>query len=696
MAKQKRAKDQASPAGGPPSTPPPEDNVPAASPEASAPEASAPETNVPEAREEVGPATETRVAWVVLACAVLGVALPLCLARFIPFVDYPDHLAQIASIAHSSDPRFAPYYELALGKSQYFSFYLPAALIAKVLSTEVGGRVVLVLTLAGLPLAVAAFLAAHKRSMIPAAAAGLVAINMQAFFGFLNFALGVTVAILGLAAHAWFVRRPTVPRAALFGLAALVCFYAHPYTYAWLAVACVVQTLCMVKTVGMRQAVTSAWGGGLAAVPSVVGLFVWLHNSQVLEHGEAGGRIDGAARVEDSHVTFTPALENLSRWQDHSFRVYTDGAGERLALLFTVAIGALLVLRIAAWAPWRPEKKGSFGLGAPEAVLALGVATYLFGPESYKLVGGINARFIVLALALLPILAPVALSTRVRLLVGGGLIGLAAYACSVHVDHFHRLDREMGDLDEALAHTAPGKKLLGLIYDNRSSELVFLPAYMHAHQYYQSRVGGMAAWGFVELPHSPVTYRPGAAPAPFPPRFEWQPDMFDWSRWGESFDYFLVRTVHGKKVPWSFRYNETVGRVESRYEGSRWHLYERVAQPGQAAQERVDPGPDQLVMNDEVVGTGDVARPGDNVQVRYEGTLMDGSHPFRVMGLSFRVGGDDAMRGLSQGVRGMRTGGKRELLVPQDQAFGSGGKEPEVPPRAGVRFEVELVGVRHP
>ena len=56
MAKQKSAKDQASPAGGPPSTPPPEDNVPAASPEASAPEASAPETNVPEAREEVGPA----------------------------------------------------------------------------------------------------------------------------------------------------------------------------------------------------------------------------------------------------------------------------------------------------------------------------------------------------------------------------------------------------------------------------------------------------------------------------------------------------------------------------------------------------------------------------------------------------------------------------------------------------------------
>lgn len=647
---------------------------------------------------------ERVLTWLVLGCAFASVALPLCVVRYVPFVDYPDHLAQIATIANVGDPRFSPYYTLALAKSQYFSFYLPAVALAKIVGTELGTRIVLVGALAGLPLAVAAYLAAHKRSMMPAALAGFVALNIQTFWGFINFILGVTVGILAIAAHARLVERPDTRRAAVFGVAALVCFYAHPYMYVWLVGACWVQTLCMVPNVGWRQAAASAWRGVLAGVPSALALLFWLHASQVLEHGEAGARADVGTSVQESHLTFTPPADMIAHWRDHSFTVYVDGAGTALANLFLGAILALFALRLVLLALRRGSSAASSLARAraradgfaPEAVLAFSLAAFVYGPESYKLVGGINPRFIVVGFALLPVLAPVAIPARVRPWVAGGIVGLLVYHAIVHLQHFRQLDAEMGDLDEALTRTAPGKRLLGLIYDPRS-ELVPLALYLHGHQYYQSRVGGMAAWGFVELAHSPVSYRAGVAPAPFPPRFEWEPERFQWDRWGLSFDYFLARTPHGRSTPWAFRY-ETAGLVKNTYDGSRWKLYERLDKPVREHPAAVDPGPDSLVISDLVVGTGPQARKGDRVTVAFTGTLMDSTPVFRTPDgearrLTFNLGAGESIKGFDRGLPGIRVGGKRELILTPDDGFGGAGQEPDIPPGAGLIVHVELLGV---
>jgi hypothetical protein len=286
----------------------------------------------------------------------------------------------------------------------------------------------------------------------------------------------------------------------------------------------------------------------------------------------------------------------------------------------------------------------------------------------------------------------------VQRVVGVCLAALLFWHMAIHLDHFRRADAEMGDLSEALHETAPGRRVLGLIFEPRS-ELVPLALYLHAHQYYQSRVGGMAAWGFVELAHSPVSYRLGSAPAPFPPRFEWEPEQFDWERWGESFDYFLVRTARGRKAPWALR-SELSGRTTERYDGSRWKLYERIPVLRRPPRPAVDPGPDALVTRDEVFGAGAEAKEGDVVSVHYAGTLMDGTPFWNTKDhgppYTFKLGDKDAMRGLSVGVAGMRIGGRRELIIPHDQAYGRGGLEPTVPPGAGVIMDVELVTLRRP
>ncbi len=112
----------------------------------------------------------------------------------------------------------------------------------------------------------------------------------------------------------------------------------------------------------------------------------------------------------------------------------------------------------------------------------------------------------------------------------------------------------------------------------------------------------------------------------------------------------------------------------------------------------VDPGPKTLQSTDEVVGTGKEAKSGDKVSVHYVGTLLngtefdrtkDGAPPFE-----FTLGSGNVIKGWDQGVVGMKVGGKRKLVIPQDLAYGDKGSPPKIPPKAGLQFEIELLEVK--
>ncbi|MFO0712481.1 MAG: hypothetical protein U0353_21700 [Sandaracinus sp.] len=147
---------------------------------------------------------------------------------------------------------------------------------------------------------------------------------------------------------------------------------------------------------------------------------------------------------------------------------------------------------------------------------------------------------------------------------------------AVHHARFVETDEEMGELADALSHTDPGHRLLGLVFDAQS-HVVRAPIYLHAHQYYQARVGGLACFSFVEFPKSPVQYRPGAEPPPFPPRFEWEPMRYDHHVWGDAFDYWLVRHEAHRQPPRVFRAASPTNAAEPVrvIETDRWTLYAR-------------------------------------------------------------------------------------------------------------------------
>ncbi len=98
---------------------------------------------------------------------------------------------------------------------------------------------------------------------------------------------------------------------------------------------------------------------------------------------------------------------------------------------------------------------------------------------------------------------------------------------------------------------------------------------------------------------------------------------------------------------------------------------------------------------DLVVGTGATPQPGAKVKVDYAGWLKDGTrfdtslerpHP-----IAFELGKGMVIAGWDQGIATMKEGGKRQLVIPPELAYGDGGRPPVIPPKATLVFEVELV-----
>jgi peptidylprolyl isomerase len=94
-------------------------------------------------------------------------------------------------------------------------------------------------------------------------------------------------------------------------------------------------------------------------------------------------------------------------------------------------------------------------------------------------------------------------------------------------------------------------------------------------------------------------------------------------------------------------------------------------------------------------GTGVQAQPGDLVSVHYTGTLEDGTEFDSSVGgepFTFVLGQGSVIPGWDEGIGLMRQGGKAQLIVPPDLAYGPNDYGP-IPGNSTLQFDVELVAV---
>lgn len=101
---------------------------------------------------------------------------------------------------------------------------------------------------------------------------------------------------------------------------------------------------------------------------------------------------------------------------------------------------------------------------------------------------------------------------------------------------------------------------------------------------------------------------------------------------------------------------------------------------------------------DLVVGTGTEATVGRRASVNYSGWLYSTSasdnkgKQFDSGSLTFQVG-TGVVPGFSQGVVGMKVGGKRRVVIPPALGYGNQ-TQPNIPANSTLLFEIELTQVQ--
>jgi peptidylprolyl isomerase len=106
--------------------------------------------------------------------------------------------------------------------------------------------------------------------------------------------------------------------------------------------------------------------------------------------------------------------------------------------------------------------------------------------------------------------------------------------------------------------------------------------------------------------------------------------------------------------------------------------------------------PTELVVSDVLIGEGAEATPGAEVTVHYVGVEFDTGEEFdsswgRGESITFPLNG--LIKGWQDGIPGMRVGGRRQLVVPPEQAYGPAGGGHRLSGKTLI-FVIDLIGTR--
>ena len=106
--------------------------------------------------------------------------------------------------------------------------------------------------------------------------------------------------------------------------------------------------------------------------------------------------------------------------------------------------------------------------------------------------------------------------------------------------------------------------------------------------------------------------------------------------------------------------------------------------------------PAELTIRDIVVGDGAEAKPGMVLRVHYVGVTFESGREFdaswdRGEPFKFALGGGRVIKGWDRGVKGMRVGGRREIIVPPRLGYGKQSPSPLIPPGSTLVFVVDLL-----
>jgi peptidylprolyl isomerase len=113
------------------------------------------------------------------------------------------------------------------------------------------------------------------------------------------------------------------------------------------------------------------------------------------------------------------------------------------------------------------------------------------------------------------------------------------------------------------------------------------------------------------------------------------------------------------------------------------------------------PPPKKIEIKDLEVGSGEEAKSGDEPTVQYVGvTYKDGREfvsSWRIHEpLTFPLGKNLVIPGWDKAIEGMKVGGRRQLIIPPQLAYGKKGDPPTIPPNETLVYVIDLLAVKSP
>ena len=102
--------------------------------------------------------------------------------------------------------------------------------------------------------------------------------------------------------------------------------------------------------------------------------------------------------------------------------------------------------------------------------------------------------------------------------------------------------------------------------------------------------------------------------------------------------------------------------------------------------------PKKLEVKELEEGSGAEAKSGDKVTVQYVGVNYKSGKEFDEP-FPFTLGAGEVIPGWDQGVEGMKVGGRRELIIPPELAYGEAGAPPAIAPNETLVFVIDLLEV---
>jgi hypothetical protein len=256
--------------------------------------------------------------------------------------------------------------------------------------------------------------------------------------------------------------------------------------------------------------------------------------------------------------------------------IWNSHFDEVAAILFWLGIGSIFVFAQRE----RERERDSWSSPVLSVPAMLTVIVILVTPFEAGNSSFLNVRLAPVALLLL--LLPLRLHAIERswIPVSFGLFA-ALVASGTSLIEARAVEQQiLGNIDALWARTAPNKRLAILNFALEDTRSHFWP-YSFVGSYYRAAKGGVSSWGFAELVHWPLHFRPESKPPARGPFWNFEPCEYRYEEDGAYYDYVLVQ---GTAEPFAegapgprFRLLGTSGRFQ---------LYEKV---GNASSKLEDP-----------------------------------------------------------------------------------------------------------